>query len=401
MIKILIITLLFVIGVNANEAVVKSGHSSPDPKVGEWIPFIEPHRGKIDSGVLSPDGIFFYTLKASVISKWQLSPIKKIQSFKTNIKRTNERHSGISMFLSSDGMKMVLWTENEIHLWDLKKQKLLEKIELKTEGATLIDKTLITITKDSVIVKRDLESLKPFSNKKILIKCQSIGCKENKEKIEYLIGNKNYLYFGYSGFFVQVDTKTLKKIKEFKVEVSTCTSYNQETMYFRKECYISYECKYKITLNKGKVSHLLPPKNATDSQRHEYTMNCDRSKTTFPTSAMKLAGTSSYSDGIYMEHVTSQAKIIVNTPYFNHITSYWVLNNSDLKRYAIFLEFNTGEWVFIDNKGMFETSKYGRKHIKMKLYTGEKIDPWKMKIKDINDETFEKYNNKINLKGEK
>ena len=363
---------------------------------GEWVPYIDTKEGKIDSAVLAPNGKSFYTLKDGTITHWQLNPVKLLESFRINIKPTHERFIGIKMFLDRAENRMLLWTQEEILLLDLKKKEILNNITVSTVGLVQIGGKIFTINKSNEIVQRDFRTLKILDTKKIKLDCENSQCLKS---IQYLVGRENYLYYGGDGFFVQISAKNLEKIKQFSISTTTALSYNHREMYFRNKCELPYGCKYKISLNNGEVTHLLPPEDATNKELHDYTMSSDNSKTTIPVKIANISNVSQYKN-IMILRLSHKSNYLKQSILNNYRGMPWGVLDSKKNLFFVLASFKNNQWIFMNSEGFFQMSKNARQYLKMRFKDDQDNLVHDKQVKDISDDVFKKYN-KVILIGEK
>lgn len=124
--------------------------------------YIQDERFRGDA-VLSPDGNGFYTLKDDLVTQWQISPVKKLLSFKTGI--VDFGPSAYQINVSNDGQRIILYSPktNEIQLWDVKTMKHLKTIKEDLQLVTGSKYGFISLTKDNhvhVLNDKDLTLIK-------------------------------------------------------------------------------------------------------------------------------------------------------------------------------------------------------------------------------------------------
>lgn len=94
-------------------------------------PYISILTGQIDSTVISPDGESFYTLKAGLVTQWQLNPIKKLTSFKIGIENTGI-DKGYQISITNDNKNIIIYSRDKIQLFDIKNKKHLKTVNIKS-----------------------------------------------------------------------------------------------------------------------------------------------------------------------------------------------------------------------------------------------------------------------------
>ena len=241
--RVLILIFILLSGVFADEKV--------------WVPYVERDTGKIDSAVLALDGKSFYTLKDGLITRWQLNPIKRIQSFQTDIKIGRNRIGNPlyrNIFIVDDGKKIIFWTQQNIYLIDLKKETILKELTVNTIGSQLIANEFVTLTKESVMTKYDVNSLKITLSKKIPL--DTSKCVPTDLTFFMMVGSKNFIYFSGSGNLARVKTKNLELLDERRGTDIRYDSVNKHLYFLSRarygKCRDDYsECRWQINIEDG------------------------------------------------------------------------------------------------------------------------------------------------------
>lgn len=378
--RVLILIFILLSGVFADEKV--------------WIPYVERDAGKIDSAVLALDGKSFYTLKDGLITRWQLNPIKEMSSFSSDIKVARGTFSRVSMFVVENNSHMLLWTRNEFELWDLTSNTLLKKHFIKTAAILYINNMFITVDKDGTIVKRDANTLEIIVKSKIDILFES----EPNEEINFIIGSDRYLFFGSKDFFIQLDTKTLKKVQELNIYAPAISSHEDYLYYKLKNCHVNEKCqfgycKYMLSIKTGVIKHLVLNEYADENELHEFKKTASMIKRIYPAGYLSKFGKSSKTNN----HILSLGSGRGKNAYSRTLGVRWfIYDRANNDKYNVFFLYENKEWIFMDEKKNFEISKNGRKYMKMakKKSTNEN----ELQINEISDEVFKKYNIKLEIK---
>jgi len=136
--KKVLIGLLFVVSVFAS-----------DDEIGKL--FIEKSDGHIDSAVLASDGKSFYTFKDGWVSKYGINPLKKIYSFQTSIIPPYYRYA---IYVTSDEQKMVIASNKELILVDLKTKKIINRVTFESRGRHVMNgKNFITVGREIIHIR--------------------------------------------------------------------------------------------------------------------------------------------------------------------------------------------------------------------------------------------------------
>lgn len=346
-------------------------------------PFIERGKGTVQSAVLDPNGEYFYTLKDETVTKWQLEPIKNVYSFKINLPKSKR----YKMDISSEADKIVVWNTKLLSLIDLKTQKQIKTIDEEiTWGVMdgLIFKTINVkktyeynrLISKTVYQERDL---KKFENTKNIIMpylCEdTFGC-----HVWHMFIYKNMIFASTpesseTGKIMAIlDKTTLKELNENRKIRGNCYfTLDKQGLY----CRLNREAYTKVNLNTLEEEKInlnpLEEKFSVLLLKKEFI----NEKILF----------SIHSDISLFKNLSL---VFFSSNWNKEAPNLYFYNNEINKELATFHQFNN-EWILISPEGYFEVSKNAKKHLKMKIKSGEVVP--------MNNATFEKYNKKINLKG--
>ena len=346
------------------------------------VPYIEIDQSSKYDAVLAPDGESFFTLKGDLVTQWQLSPFKKLFSFKTGIEEfgppvyqisissDNQTVGGRSgadsrykISASNDGQRIILYSPktNEIQLWDVKTMKHLKTIKEDLQLGTGTKYGFVSITKDNQIHIRndkDLSLIKDMDttltectyrvsdDESAVGKCRAFG----------ITNGDNLLSISYSDRGLFIDLDTLEIVDTFFAGL------------------YPYSVKHRIAGGKyadkfvGKIAQRRANRQVTDNPKvFEHTFSSLRKLN-------KIEG----------RKVGVLALTYMMNQYFFVDSSFDESGKEEYKSLYHFYQFED-EWVFLDyRKGFFTGSENIRKYLKMKTKDG--------KIVPMNDATFEKYN---------
>ncbi len=348
-------------------------------------PYVQgkPFQG---DAVLSPDGNGFYTLDGDVVTKWQISPVKKLLSFKTGIEdfkapvyqitMTSEGRivgSGLGadsrykISASNDGQRIILYSPktNEIQLWDVKTMKHLKTIKEDLQLGTGTKYGFVSLTKDNQIhVWNDKEltliknmdttltecTYRVSDDESAVGKCRAFG----------ITNGDNLLSISYSDRGLFIDLDTLEIIDTF---------FNG-----------LYPYSVKHRMAGGKYSDKFVGESAQNRANRQVTDNPKKFEHTF-SSLRKLSKINGKKDGDLA---------LISQSGYGFVDSSFDEEGKVNKKAYLFYQWGD-EWVLINYiDGFFSGSDNIKKYLKMKTKDG--------KIVPMNDATFEKYNKQINLK---
>jgi len=331
-----------------------------DKEIG--VPYVERGQGSIQSAVLDPDGEHFYTLKDEIISKWQLSPIKKINSFipkfksSKNAKQKNKDNLYRDIYhmdITDDSKKMIFRNTYDIFIWDLENNRLMKRIEKRTKWGIIDNSTYKTLNINSKYeidyTEWDIESLKII-----------------KSTVEHAIYtpmyfsiNSNVLTMFANNYVIFLDKNNLS------VKLSVHVDNNKLCFSNIKQTNLYCNGNENINMSNGIVE--------------KYKKNDIGKKYYYGYSHRMASSVKQLS--LIPKDLLIQISKESKAPY----TFY---NNKNDKKIAEFYLFENFEWML--KKGRyFQASSNAKQYLKMRT-TSRKIVP-------INNETYNKYNKKINL----
>lgn len=367
------------------------------------IPYFSKSKGQINSAVLAPDGISFYTLKNEVISKWQLSPFKNLNTFPL---KTNEelRKEYKDIYITSDGKKIVVRSLSSLMLWDIKKEKLIKSIKYKSLNAVTDGNRLFTIEKNGELIydkwnprgrlAGDIPIIDVW-DMNTLTKIKSVNLFD-LEGIKYkdrlfiqggqlLVGEQTLFYFTSGGsnshIMIIIDKATLKikylhsQIEKFIKTIDNKLIYKESEITHKANSFVSLE--KVLDINTGEVIRTFPIKKMIGSN---YLKKKDKYTITFlPEYDKNKIRTQSCVNNLILK-------------YRNRKSNYVIYNVISGKSLASLYQFTDVEAVLINKEGYFETTKKESLYMKEKNKRGE--------ITSIGNMTLQKYNKNLNIKGE-
>lgn len=374
--KKLLVILFFCVGVFAQEEI--------------WIPYVEQSRGVIDSAILAADGRSFYTLKGDLVTHWQHTPVKRLNSFKTGIKPVNKRWLGFNIHVTPDQSKLILNSNNEVNLWSLKTNKLIKRIKVKTVWGMLNGPTFITIDENRTITTWDTQTLNRVSSTTLF---PSLDSQNYDYKPTFMIANSKILVVYLKSYLVFLDLDTLQVRKTIRKYTGAATSIDKRFIYYL--IYTNDQHRLlKMNIDTEEVIQLKREPNTifTTENRDEYRFSYINRP--FIRISSVVGALSLVSVGIR------------STPLSQVKGRYGFINNETVTLVGTFFQYKDGEWIMIDKDGYFEASNNAKKYLKMIKPTSNSLllPDGNYHIKHIeknypiSNEIYKKYNKKINLK---
>ena len=345
--RMLLVVLFFCVGIFAQEEI--------------GVPYIPKGISQIDSAVLAPDGKSFYTLKDELVTQWQLSPLEKLLSFKTEIVYQN-RPVGYQINVSNDNQRIILYSLEELQLWDIKSKKHLKTIKENISLGTSSKYGFLILTGDN--------QLQIWSDKDLTL-LKTIKIKHDYEYIgnSYpynMINGDNILFINYleDGLFFDLDTlKVVDKITHVTDEDNKIRRLHSHEISKYKQVYMDkYSEKFNFYIWRTYMRFIW-------YQRYFSTL-------------------SSYISPIKKDEITL-CKLSDKSQYI--FTKLFLNEKRNPKREMYYFYQFDDAWILINGRHKFFTgSENIKKYLKMKIKSEE--------IVPMNDTTFKKYNRQIKLK---
>jgi len=321
-----------------------------DAPFAEYVPF---ETGSSHLSVLSPDGKSFFTKKEKTVIQWRIFPFEKMKVINISENRITQ-----NIFITKDQKKMILQSYGGLSLWDLETKQMIKDITVDIytavmHGSELISMDGITITKwDSTTLKKISESQLSSDIPYHYGPCYSSPSLLNDE-----VSNKFVVVTNACIFFI--DGRTLENIKTLqRTKRYLYTSIDHKFLYI----HIGENQPIKVDIQTGKLTNLT--KNWIEEHKKQLVF---------------------YEKGlIYRPHSSFGSLSLVKKG------SYRFFNNRTNKPIAKLYQFKDQEGVVMDYDGYFDTSSEGKKHLRMRSYSGDYIP--------IDDATYKKYHRKNILK---
>ncbi len=130
--RILLVVLFFCVGMYAAEA---SAAQNDTEEIG--VPFIDFKKGPIESAVLASDGKSFYTLQDIDLIHWNLSPLKKIKTWKLPLEKITvgkkiDRFRDI--YFLNNYSKVLLTSINELVIYNLETNQIEKRVACRNHS---------------------------------------------------------------------------------------------------------------------------------------------------------------------------------------------------------------------------------------------------------------------------
>ena len=334
MIKLLIITLLLIVAIRAEE-------------IG--VPYVEEKQGLIQSAVLAPDWNSFYTLKDDLVTKWQLSPIKKLLSFETSIDY-KKGSVGYQINVSNDNKRVILYSSKEIQLWDIQSQKHLKTVKENLYSGVRSKYGFLTIGEKNV--------LRIWDDKSLTLE-NSIDFNEFIDGPAYsMLNGDNILIVNYFDNAISFDLNTLKIIDMVR---GSWDGFDQ----------LDVDMNTFTTKVKNKYSDKFNPYNF-------YLYMKDIGKTRLQETISSYKGS------------TNSNEIVLLKFFDNYRFAKASLEKSGKFKKRLYHLYQFDNTIILRFGSTFTGAGNFKKYVKMKTKDG--------KILPINNATFKEYNKNINLK---
>lgn len=329
---------------------------SDNQKIG--VPYIGEDTGLVDSAVLAPDGNSFYTLKDNLVTQWQLTPLEKLHSFKTNIMTYDANGKAeykININISNDNKRVILYSPKEIQLWDIKSKKHLKTNKFKdyvSSGVrskygflTIGENNILTIWNDeNLTCKKEI-----WFNYFIRFKPFHMFVGDNILIVSY--GISDLIYFNLDTFKLEYSTRTQENLHElFKVKMSEFSTRIEKRYPHKFNSYALYW--YLKRLSYWNLRTMSSHKEIHDNYTYEVTLR-------------------------------------KSTNYI-FIKSFLDESGKFKKQFYTFYQFDDAGILIDKRKKYFMGSRDFKKYLEMRTKDGEVVP--------MNDATFKQYNQKINLK---
>lgn len=129
---------------------------------------------KIQSASFSLDGNNMYTLLNGLVTVYQTNPMKKVFSFQVDID-PEFVHQPQQIFITKDKKRIVIYCHGSIRLWDIQTKKCLKNIKTKTNNAVNTMYGLTILTNDYFLEVLDDQNLEVVSRSKYQVKMNSLA----------------------------------------------------------------------------------------------------------------------------------------------------------------------------------------------------------------------------------
>lgn len=339
MIKKIVLVLLFAFSLFAGE----SG------EVG--IPYYRDQLFGPDSATLSSTAEKLYTLKGDLVTGYETNPMKMIFSFHTGIEKG---YRGCRILVTQDDQRIILFSDEYIQLWDIKTKKLVKKVYFASKKAISSQFGLIVLTNSNrleILNDQNLETIRNTDDDYVY----KIKTADNYaySYCDEMFTNKNILLLRFYNAVMFIDLETFKIVDQAAYEDNM------------SPLMISYLEKYNSFFTDSRLITLLQRDYFAQSERLTYSV---------------LTTDNNAYDEVFFSHNRKGPVQITKTSH----------DSSKKEKRYLFLQFDDA-WLFYEYKTrLFTGSENIKKYLQMKTKDG--------KILPMNDETFEKYNQPLNIK---
>jgi len=356
-VKILFVVLLFCFGVFAQEEI--------------GVPFVTKDislvSGQKDTpyfydASLSFDEKTLYTLNQSdgTISKWQLNPFKKIDTFKVTDRKI------YSIWVSPDEKKLVMRVGKSsedfkrLDVWDLEAGRftgyIQDKYPVHIDAAIMNESGLVTISLIGVVQEWDLDNLIVTRSIDTLISNAYFFKLSQDRKTLIIATYENKLIFLNNETFKIEETKYINGSRLF-------LSPDYDVFYYLRTIN-GVEEAFKVDINTREITQM--PKGFMSDNVSELKK--------VGSGFMRLYANTIYGGNRMMIRVKNNVK-------FHH--------RKNKKKIATLHTFDKGAWIVITPEGNFDASENARQYLMQKTESGE--------VKPIDETTYQKYKKAIDF----
>lgn len=318
------------------------------------VPYIDSNLGRINSAVLSHDGLSLFTLKEGVITQWQINSLQKQTSFTVKDSK-EERFLGWRIHVTNDNSKIILQSDNELQLWDIQTKKLLQSVSIKFGAGTISKYGYITV---------DERELKIWD--------------ENTLRLANTISS----FLEFPAEWTKTTPSPVQDWKDLRIPMNIIVGDNVVIIqYPQKRIYLDFETKvFREDLNK------------TEALREYGKSFCfEKNLAHLLLEIHNDPGVISYNCSVNDINELTSMSLAHKSRNLLRLSINHKKSLSDVRLYQ-FDDALLAELIFPGDSPFFIAPDSVKKHLKMKMKDG--------KILPMNDETFKKYNTPINLKAD-
>lgn len=347
--KVLMMTILpvLLIGKESNNSEV----------IGIPILNFEQGVGLVDSAVLAPNAESFYTLKEDLVTHWQLTPLKRLSSFRTNIKFHTNKRNDYQISTSTDNKRIILYSDKEIQLWDVKTKKHLNTVPIKELLFSLQRSKYGFLTMDK----------------------ENILCIWNDENLTLKKSISFDKFVVPKSFFEYYDSRPFNMLNGSNILI---TNYLEGVLFFNLD---TFELLHQF--NRNNNSQLLDLKYIAEQYSGKFKNSYLYHKYIKQINELKLPKLETVSFFKKSTNFTNEL-ILLNTFDKYQFVKVFLSKSGKLKKH-LYSFYQLDDAAVLIKKSFMGSGDF-KKYLKMRKKNGE--------IAPINNATFKKYNKVINLK---
>jgi len=366
---------------------------------GQFVPYVEDYESAtVDSAALAPDGKSMYTHKNGVVTRWQLNPIKPLDSFRTGIARpTAGSMLNPALLVSDDGKNMVIRTRNLLQLWDLKKHKLIGEVAGKNDGAVLIGRSCISIRDDKTIVKRSLDDFSIKLSRKLkyytVTECpEGLSCL-NDYYIRFIVGAGKSFYISAQTVLLEADSETLAITKVLGWPADYVDLKREKLYYMQSGCGydVAWEkCRAVVDIRTGEDTLIGEPVVCSSQGNYAYFKKCSIKNNRVHTASFA---------GFDMREINGMTLLRMREALY-------FLDLIAMRPIASFYQFSDSEWIVMNENYHFQGSVGSRRYLKMvdvdepvpgKIRWLTHMEHKRLNVHEIDEKTFAKFNKEFKI----
>lgn len=373
--KKILVALLFVFSLFAGES---EERGVPFIKGGRivGVPYVKSGTGRIDSAVLAPNGESFYTLKQGLLTQWMLSPLKKLKEWELPMQKLKEHLHG-DLYITNN--KILIVSPEEFVLFNLQTQKV-EKTLTYNSTSRVQEGNLLYF---SHLAKRNnpypeslyIEVWDINNLSKVRDALVSEDLWLNSLYDELWLNHQNLYYFAHRGGVLIVDKKSL--------HVNEHIDLNAFSLPLDSGSFLTNDGKFVIGKNVYRQSDNALLKNFPVVKDKDRTPEDNKDIENLKQSIDRYFP----SNNQHQRRATQVGNLKLAYKYGLSPYAFYRTSSNELMAYIFQDE---GELVLINQDGYFQSSTEHPAFLTMLDETRKPIP--------INDATFKKYNQPLNIK---
>lgn len=371
-------------------------------------------EGRVDSAVLASVGDRLYTLKDSVLSLYDLSPLRRINAIKVAFDSRQTKEDPYKTFITKDEKFIILYSNKQLRLLDVSSGKLIKTVPFESDAGMLNENELFTVAnqnKATVWNASDLSIKKKFEAKgeERWVPFEGYIIKHS---LFFRAGNRILLYrphrrvgftettnemnFGAAIFVFDASTyKILWKV-ENRIILKPLLSSDMRALYVNCDA-DGYSQLWRDGHHTNLHNELKQKYKDTELRTGYCQFDLSSGQVDLPSTDFKALKdhrvTNRYFNLNYIGREsqispTSQYQLLGGVGEGGNVTGFVYIESDKPKTSKTFIQYTDGEAALFARTGDFIATRNARASMKMKNKAGE--------IVPINEATFEKFN-KSNL----